>query len=127
MSKKKNPPCLRKLDRFRKSGCPRAEWDGSEGCEAWKTRNVPKDANNPTGVKSACIDILSEKWRYESLKLLEGNQQATESFRNGMCEEVDGQSVPKMDRAILGLVGILRRQKEDFALLKTQQPLEITE
>ncbi len=127
MPRKKNPPCLRNIDRFRRSGCPQKTWDGTEGCQAWVERTFPGEpGKNPTIVR-LCMDIWSLDYQLEMLKLLEGNQQATESFRNGMCEEVAGQVVPKMDRAVLRLAGILQRQKEDLALLKTQQPLEIAE
>jgi len=31
---KKNPPCIRNLEKFKKVGCPKQQWDGEEGCPA---------------------------------------------------------------------------------------------
>ena len=116
----KGRPCIRGLKEFKK-GCPEKFWDGQEGCPAWKEYTIPGEPGKPPEIMKDCIDMFSEHWQFQALKMLEGNQQATESFRNGMCEEVDGQVYPKMDRAVLGLVSILQRQKEDRQLLKTQE------
>lgn len=118
MPKKRNPPCTGSNDKtLLKNGCPEKFWDGQEGCPKWKEYTQPGKPGEPPIVIKGCTDILMEHWQFEALKMLEGNQQATESFRNGMCEEVDGQVVPKMDRAVIGLVSILQRGKEDRQLL----------
>jgi hypothetical protein len=127
MPKRNKRPCIRGLKDFQKSGCPEKHWDGQDGCPAWKEYTVPGEPSKPPKIIKDCIDCLSEHWQFEALKMLEGNQMATESFRNCMCEEVAGQVVPKMDRAVMELVSILQREKEDRALLKTQQSLEITD
>lgn len=41
-----------------------------------------------------------------------GTQQATESFRNGMIEEVNGKKRPKLDLASAMLVKIMSKQAE---------------
>jgi len=41
-----------------------------------------------------------------------GNQQATETFRNGMIEEVNGTKRPKMDIASAMLLKIMSKQGE---------------
>lgn len=41
-----------------------------------------------------------------------GTQQATESFRNGMIEEVDGKKRPKLDLASAMLLKIMSKQGE---------------
>jgi hypothetical protein len=89
-----NRPCIRGLKEFRK-GCPEKHWDGNSGCPAWKEYTVPQEGGKPILIKD-CIDCLSEHWQFEAVKLLEGNQQATESFRNGMCQTgPDGKTYPK--------------------------------
>jgi|FLOH01.1.fsa_nt_gi hypothetical protein len=114
-----NRPCIRGLSVFKK-GCPEKYWDGSGGCPAWKEYTIPSEGGKPIIIKD-CIDVLKEHWQFESLKLLEGNQKATESFRNGMCEEVDGRVYPKMDRAIISLMSIIQREQEDRKLILNNQ------
>jgi hypothetical protein len=116
-----NRPCIRDLKPFKK-GCPEKCWDKVSGCPAWKEYTVPGEAGKPPVILKDCIDNLSENWQFEALKLLEGNQQATETFRNGMCETVGGKVVPKMDRAVLSLVSTIQRRKEDVQLLKNGHP-----
>jgi len=100
MSKKKiNPPCLRDLYRYRKTGCPQTQWDGEDGCMAWIESTFPnQDPTKSPIIVKACMDLINFDYQLEMLKLLEGNQQATELFRNGMCEEgADGKIYPKMN------------------------------
>ena len=104
-----NRPCIRDLKPFKK-GCPEKCWDGNLGCPAWKEYTIQSEGK-PIIMKD-CIDNLSERWQFEALRLLEGNQQATESFRNGMCEEVQGKVVPKIDRASLSLLNIIKQQRQ---------------
>ena len=60
------------------------------------------------GSQEACIDIWSWEFQWASLGLLEGNQAAIESFRNGMCEQTeDGKVMPKVDRATVELLRML--------------------
>ncbi len=109
MPKQPTRPCIRNLDRFKKTGCPEKYWDGNSGCPAWKEYTIPgEDGQKPQVIKD-CIDVLSEHWQFEALKLLEGNQRATESFRNGMCETGrDGKVYPKPDPATLALTTVLK-------------------
>lgn len=110
-----NRPCIRGLKVFKK-GCPEKFWDGKEGCPAWKEYTIPQEGGNPPVVIKDCIDILSEFWQHEALKLLEGNQRATEHFRNDMCETgPDGKVYPKADIGTLTVVAKLN---------ELQQPLE---
>ena len=129
MPKKLNPPCLRNIDRFRKTGCPQKGWDGQEGCPAWIERTFPnEDPAKPPTIIKACMDLISFDYRLEMLRLLEGNQQATESFRNGMVENVDGKAYPKMDRATIALVNILEEERQNRLLQAGQgRPHTITE
>ena len=106
-----NRPCIRDLKPFKK-GCPEKCWDGNSGCPAWKEYTVPGEPGNPPVILKDCVDMLTEHWSFEALKLLEGNQQATETFRNGMCEVVNGKTVPKMDRASLSLLNVIKQQRQ---------------
>ena len=68
-------------------------------------------------IRKQCIDLWQHDFFLAALGLLEGNQQATESFRNNMST-ANGQ--PKPDPALLKLVQILetRKQIETEARLK---------
>lgn len=118
MFKPKSPPCIRNIYRFRKSGCPECKWDGENGCTAWieQVYDSPNPDDEPIIVKS-CMDLISYDISLKMLKLLEGNQQATESFRNGMCEVVGGKVEPKPDRGVVHLLGLLT-QKHNSQLLE---------
>ncbi len=73
------------------------------------------------------MDLISFDYQLEMLRLLEGNQQATESFRNGMVENVDGKVCPKMDRATIALVNILEEERQNRFLQAGQsRPHTIT-
>jgi len=106
-----NRPCIRGLKEFKK-GCPEKCWDKLSGCPAWKEYTVPGEHGKPPVILKDCIDNLSEHWQFEALRLLESNQQATETFRNGMCETVNGKTVPKMDRASLSLLNVIKHQRQ---------------
>ena len=123
---KNKRPCIRGLKDFNKNGCPEKYWDKAtgEGCPAWKEYTISTaEEGKPPRIIKDCIDVLAEYWSFEALKMLEGNQRATESFRNGMCESgPDGKVYPKMDRAVIELVSMLQSQKEDQALIEKQYP-----
>lgn len=110
--KTKNRPCIRGLERFRKTGCPEKYWDGNSGCPAWKEYTIPGEGERKPQAIKDCIDVLKENWQFEALRLLEGNQRATESFRNGMCETAsDGKVYPKADVGMMTLLSIIEHQK----------------
>lgn len=121
MTKKGKRTCIKGLPDF-KNGCPEKHGVYPDGCPAWKEYTVSQDNHNGPVVIRDCVDVLKERWQFEALKLLEGNQRATESFRNGMCETAkDGQVYPKVDRAVLELVLFLQRAKEDQLLIDSTQ------
>lgn len=110
---KNKRPCVRGLKDFQKNGCPEKYWNGNEGCPAWKEYTIPGKPGDPPTVIKDCIDMLSEYWQFESLKLLEGNQKATESFRNGMCEVApDGKTYPKADQGIMQLLWLMQNKNQ---------------
>lgn len=111
-----NRPCIRGLKEFKK-GCPEKCWNGNEGCPAWKEYTIKDNKDGGIKIIKDCIDNLQEIWAFESLKLLEGNQIATESFRNGMTEEIDGKIYPKPDRGIVNLVSMIYEQQKNNHLL----------
>lgn len=91
-------PCIRDLNRFKKTGCPETEWNETrqEGCPAWQTRVIPVEEGIKKSSLSMCIDIWLFRLKFDELALLEGNQRATETFRNGMCTVNDkNETVPK--------------------------------
>jgi len=104
-------PCIRGLQVFQKSGCPEKCWDrvNGKGCPAWKEYTIVNEKGKPIILKD-CIDGLTEHWSFEALKLIEGTQVATESLRNGMCEEIDGKVYPKPDQIMLSFMNILNNK-----------------
>lgn len=98
------PPCIRGIKQFSK-GCPQKEWNGQDGCPAWKELTVTvRGEPLKKQIKKQCIDLWLHDFQYEALGLLLGNQQATESFRNNMTTE-EG---PKPDPAVLGLMQLIQ-------------------
>lgn len=108
-------PCIRNLERFKKSGCPQKIWDGQEGCPCWIEMPVA-NRENPLKkeIKRNCVDLWQFDFQWAMLGLLEGNQQATESFRNGMIEtREDGKDYPKPDSGILLLLDIFKTLQQN--------------
>ena len=116
-------PCVQGLKCFEKSGCPEAGFDATtgKGCPAWREYII--GTKPPTNIKE-CSFLLQEHWQFESLKLLEGNQCATESLRNGLCETVGGKTVPKVDRGMLYMIGEMQKAQLDRVQLPTK-PMRI--
>lgn len=107
-------PCIRNLKMFSRSGCPQKEWNGSEGCPAWK-KIIVATKENPLKkeIKEQCIDLWQFELQWSSLGILEGNQQAVESFRNGMIYSgTDGKTYPKSDPALVALLQMAHDSKK---------------
>jgi hypothetical protein len=124
---KKNPPCIRNLECFREEGCPQQDWDGEDGCTAWKEMTVGTRENpNVPEIKKMCIDMWQFDFAFSTLAALEGNQQAIETFRNGMVM-VDQQGVthPKPDPGVLSLLKMVHDQikKQDIIQEYEEQKL----
>jgi hypothetical protein len=110
----KKPPCIRGIVKH----CPQKSWDGSEGCPAWIEMTIATKGDPlKKEIRKQCIDLWQHDFSLAALGLLEGNQQATESFRNNMTTS-DGR--PKPDPALLKLVQLLeiRKQIDTEARLK---------
>lgn len=108
---KKLPPCIRGLKAF-KAGCPQAAFDGETGCPAWMSRTMPR-RDNPLQHEtiSQCVDLWIFRLAFDACGLLEGNQQAIESFRNNMTVvDESGRGVPRPDPALAAVVGMLARE-----------------
>lgn len=107
----KKPPCIRGLQEFKK-GCPQKSWsaDTGEGCPAWKELIISKRGNPlEKKTKAQCISEWSFEFEWAMMGLLEGNQQAVESFRNGMIEvDNNGKVQPKADPAIVLLLNFIK-------------------
>lgn len=124
----KGRPCIRNLTAF-KRGCPEKCWDGKEGCPAWTEMTMPR-RDNPQikETVSDCLDIFMFTIGYETLGLLEGNQRAIESFRNGLVTTtMQGEDVPKPDPAMHKLAEILENMKRSYevSLMRDTQRRQI--
>lgn len=120
-------PCRYSTKKFQPKGCPEKSWDRvtGEGCPYWKEYNIPTENGKPVIVRD-CIDCLSELWAFKALGLLEGNQVATESFRNGMCETgPDNKVYPKASLGFAAMVNTVQRAVEDVQLLAAHSPKQI--
>jgi len=105
-------PCIRNLDRFKKKGCPQRLWDGKEGCPCWIEKIAPTKGGEKDIIKQ-CVDLWMFKLHWDANCLLEGNQQATESFRNGMVQtDENGKNQPKPDPAILLLLSFIKATQQ---------------
>lgn len=95
------PPCIRGLKEFKK-GCCQRSWNGKDGCPAWIERDkVPQSDGSFKDIKE-CLDLWMFRLAWTQCGLLEGNQQATESFRNGMIEQAaDGSTRPKINQVVI--------------------------
>lgn len=105
---KNKPPCIRDIYKFRKTGCPQQMWDGEAGCTAWlEMTYVNDDASKGPIIVKACLDMVTLDINLKMLRLLEGNQHAVESLRNGLCEDVNGRTEPKADPGVVHLMQLL--------------------
>jgi hypothetical protein len=98
-----------------KKGCPQRCWDGESGCPAWIEINLPTKSGERMDIKE-CVDIFQSRLQMSTNQLLEGNQQAIESFRNNMTEVgVDGVSRPKVNpllkSVVVGMLTSAKNQK----------------
>ena len=116
------PPCTRGLKCFEKTNCPQKEFDSEDGtgCPLWIEMEVPTRENPLVKKKyKKCVDLWYFTFQWSMLGLLEGNQQATENFRNAMCEAdpVDPLNPnlvrPKADKATMALFHILQEEREN--------------
>jgi hypothetical protein len=116
MSKKK-PPCIRNLSSFKK-GCPQITWNGEEGCSCWIEMSFPKKDNpKETEIIKNCVDIWMFVMQRDALGLLEGNQAAIESFRNGMTFAAeDGKTYPRANPASVELLKIFEQMKSQVVI-----------
>jgi len=102
-------PCIKNLESFKKKGCPQKIWDGKEGCPCWIEMPVTNRGNPlKKEIRKQCIDLWMWEFQWAMLGLLEGNQQAVESFRNGMVEVgPDNKDRPKSDPGIIALIKLV--------------------
>ena len=109
---KNRPPCIRNLKCFEETGCPQCSWDGEEGCTAWVELNVGSKENpNVPVLKKMCVDMWGFDLTFSILGALEGNQQALESFRNGMVMvDPEGATHPKPDPGVPQLLNMVHNQ-----------------
>jgi hypothetical protein len=83
--------CIRGLKAFKK-GCP--EHCGPGGCPAWIEREVP-NKNGGTEKVAECLDLFMARMTWHTNAILQGNQKAIESFRNGMVAKSGSTTMPK--------------------------------
>lgn len=117
--RKNKPPCIRNLDKFRKLGCPEKQWDGEEGCTCWIELDVAmrKDPDERK-IKRQCLDMWLWEFNWSMLGLLEGNQRAVESFRNGMLQQgPNAEFFPKPDPATVALLSLFKKLEEKQRLI----------
>jgi len=78
-----HPPCIRGLKQFAKKGCPMRPWSPADpgGCPAWVQKDIPDKSGGKAHI-AECLDLYMARMAWHTNALLEGNQQAIESFRN---------------------------------------------
>lgn len=115
-----NPPCTRGLKYFEEAGCPEREYNYADGtgCPLWIEKEVPTRENPQVRKKNAmCADKWTWLFQWSILGALEGNQMATETFRNAMCEPDPTNPMsagqPKPDRAVLKLIELIEAEQKN--------------
>jgi hypothetical protein len=82
-------PCIRGLERFKKTGCPGA-WDKNtnKGCPACMIGEYEETDSGNKKIKKVrlCIDIWDFKFKFWHQSRLSGIQDAVLSLRNASCE-----------------------------------------
>jgi len=83
MQQKLKPPCIRGLPAFKK-GCPQRVWSerNPDGCPAWVETRMPTKGGTEFIEIAECLDAYRVRLQFDTNRLLEGNAQAVESFRN---------------------------------------------
>lgn len=119
------PPCTRGLQQF-KDGCPERSYNYADGtgCPLWIEKEVPTRGNpQERKMNKMCLDRWMWLFQWSILGALEGNQSATESFRNAMCmadpdDPMNPNKVqPKPDPAVLHLVRMLEEEKANRKII----------
>lgn len=122
MAKNNKPPCIRNLERFKKSGCPEKIWGGEEGCPCWIELTTTTRGDAEPKLRKMCVDIWMFDLKISELGLLEGNQQAMEIFRNGMLDTSDPNDLkPKPDAAMIHLVNLLLEEKNKREIIEDHE------
>ena len=110
-------PCIRGLKQFNK-GCPQKEWDPmtGEGCPAYKV--IQRSVRNEPLKKiivGQCIDLWQHDFTFDKLGFMESNQQAIESFRNGMLyKEKNGDINPKPNPVDIALFNMISNRNRNI-------------
>ena len=112
------PPCIRGLSCFRK-GCPQRPWNGEDGCPAWIEVDMRSKDGQVVEKIRECVDLYLPRLIFSTNCLLEGNQQAVESFRNGMVfKDEHGAVSPKPNPAEVLLLRVFEKIQENMAQKK---------
>lgn len=73
-------------------------------------------------IRKQCLDIWIFEFQWAAMGLLEGNQQATETFRNGMLQKgSDGKNYPKPDPSIIALIKLIKEKLQEKTLIENCQ------
>ena len=101
MQKKLRPPCIRGIQAFKK-GCPQRAFTDRDpdGCPAWIELSMPTKGGTDSIKISECVDLYKARLQFDSNRLLEGNVQAIESFRNNMSTDRGPRPDPAMVRMV---------------------------
>jgi len=114
-------PCIKNLPQYKK-GCPRRIWSETDkkGCPCWIEFDMKTVGGQKTIHIAECIELYKVRLLYANNCLLEGNQQAIESFRNGMVVlDNNGKPQPKNAPATVALFNLL----ENMRLMSEQTPV----
>ena len=104
-------PCIRGLAQFKK-GCPQRSWNGEDGCPAWIELDMATKGGQDKIEIRECLDIYMSRLMFYNNALLESNQQAIQSFRNGMVyKDESGAIIPKPNVVDIALLNIITNSK----------------
>lgn len=116
------PPCTRGLKKFEEAGCPERPYNYADGtgCPLWVEKETPT-LEDPTkkNMRKMCVDRWTWVFQWSMLGVMEGNQTATETFRNAMCYPDPNDPLnsskawPKPDKAIMKLVEMIQEEQKN--------------
>lgn len=100
--KEHNFPCIKNLNQFRKTGCPKKPFDfeTGQGCYAWVIvgLNKLKNPQEPEHVQG-CIEVVDSIINHRNYLKLDSIHSAIDLLRDGLCMNTKEGTVPRPNPA----------------------------
>ena len=108
--KEHNFPCIKNIDKFKKTGCPRKTFDfeTGQGCYAWvgvglnKLKN-PQESEHIQG----CVELVDSIITHRNYLKLDSIQASIDLLRNGLCMVTKEGTIPRPNPAETSIAVIM--------------------